>query len=611
MIRDHAGLVVEDFRGLVNNGEDETVPQGGFITSQNNKFKRHGVRTRDGLELNYATPALRRMEIYKIEGQAQRHLFLDNAGNLYDSTAPTIPILTIGAMSDFSATTIFGRSYITPHNGVRGLPGEVVYVYSGSGLARPAAGTRPSGFTLTLADSVASGHVEAGTRVLAVAFESNTGFISGYGGFQVVTNAGGKSLDVSTIGLGPAGTVARILVSTKAIADFNGDFDNQTYYEVPDGRIPDNVATTKTVSFFDADLLNDFTDIVERLEEIPAGVGIGLYNGRMVVWGSDTDSSICYVSDSGEPEAVNAIEGFVTVNPGDAGSGLKSCWEHRGQLVCQKSQRTYTTQDNGENAAFWSVTLIDNSIGSEPHGVGQVLDFGHIIEDWVIVAHSTGLRLYNGVFPEMPLTYSITDTWDRINQAFFKNVEIVINPIDAEIFVAVPLDNAQTPNYVLYGDYSEGLSAAAIKWDLWKFPGDPATLVVDIEDDTKRACPNFGMSTGNVYKLEYDTHNDYGNAIDSWHEHALLPTDSELVNHFTGAQIKVKGDGDLLITLRGLDSVDTLTANPVTLATANRRPTFAGFNFVSFRAAVKFRVNSFDDWYEFTRFALYVQDMWE
>lgn len=609
-VRDHDSIVVEDFRGLVDNGEDEATPQGAFITSQNNRFLRRGVKTREGTSLVYTIANIRRTQLYKKVGEAQRTLILNDLGQLFDSTNLSFPILVIDGMTDFSSVTIFNRAYITPHNGVTGLPGQIVYIYDGAGTARSAAGPGPIAFTLTLADSATSGSVEAGVHVVAVVFETSSGFITRHGGHQVIDNIGGRKLDVSTIGTGGPETVARILVSTKRILNFNGDIVNQTYFEIPGGRIPDNVTTTATVDFFDADLVNDVTNYAEYLETIPAGVGIGLYNGRMITWGSDANPSILYVSQSGEPEAINGVEGFATINPGDAGAGLKNCWEHRGQLVCQKSQRSYITADNGESAAFWSVTIIDASVGTEPHGVGQVLDFGFIVEDLVVVAHTTGIRLYNGVFLP-PLTYSISDIWDRINKQAFNMVEVAINPIDNEIYVALPLDGATSPNYILYGDYTEGLSAETIKWDLWKFPGAPRTVVVEVDNTLKEATPRFGMYTGNVYKLDDTVKNDYGTAIDSWHEHALLPTDSGLVNHYTGVQLKVKGVGTLNVTLRGLDSVDTLTAPPLTMALANRRPTFVGFNFTSYRAAVKLRVNSGDDYYIITKFELLSLGVWE
>ena len=187
LLRDHRGIVVEDFRGLVDNGEDEATPQNGFITSQNNKFMRRGVRSREGTSLMHTIGNVRRVAIYKRIGEAQRLLILNSVGEIYDSTDLTGPILSIATMTDFSAASIFGRSYITPHDGVTGLAGEKVYVYNGTGTARPAAGTAPIGFTLTLANSGTAGTVETGDHILGVAFETNSGFVTKPGAYQIIS----------------------------------------------------------------------------------------------------------------------------------------------------------------------------------------------------------------------------------------------------------------------------------------------------------------------------------------------------------------------------------------------------------------------------------------
>jgi hypothetical protein len=58
---------------------------------------------------NWDGKALRVYE-YKKKGEASRLLILDDDGNIWDSsTAMTTPILTIAAMTDFSAVTIFER----------------------------------------------------------------------------------------------------------------------------------------------------------------------------------------------------------------------------------------------------------------------------------------------------------------------------------------------------------------------------------------------------------------------------------------------------------------------------------------------------------------------
>lgn len=613
MSRDHDPIVLKDIRGLFDRGEEESVPRGYFLTSQNNKFLKNGVKTREGSSKIHTISSVKRQAIYKRTGEAQRLLLLDGAGNIFDSTNLAAPILTIVGMTDFSAQTIFNRAYITPHNGVTGLPGEVVYVYNGSGTARAAAGAAPTGFTLTLADSATSGHVETGIHLVGVAFETDSGYLTAPGGFQFLNSVGGKKLNVDLLPIGPATTAARVLVATKAMTIFNGDFLHQTYYFIPNGRVAGNVATNilDTLSFYDADLEDDASYLLDQIGTIPAGVGIGLYNARMIVWGENANQSIVRVSVSAEPESFDAGVGFLTVNPGDSGNGVKNCWEFRKQLICQKSKRSYVTKDNDNDAAFWPVDKFDDSIGTEPHGVAKIMDFGEVIEDKVLIGSPNGLQVFDGTFSQTPLTYSIDDIWARITKLYFHTIEICINPYDYEVFVAVPLDGATSPNYVLYGDFTEGLSADKIKWDLWKFPNPATTVVVDLDSINKEASFRYGCAAGNVFKLDTSVLNDNGTAIDSWVEFSLLPDDApDVTRHFTGIGVRVKGSGTLLGTYKGLDGVGAASLENTTLVTAPGYTTFVGMNFQNERCSVKLRVNGGTDYYIITKFTIYGLNLW-
>jgi hypothetical protein len=277
-------------------------------------------------------------------------------------------------MTDFSMVSMFNRAYITPHNGLKGLPGEKVYVYEGSGVARPAGGTAPPPAGMTAVEGVA-GNFDAGIHLFAVGYESGSGFISTFGSFVALSSTtGGKSVDLASIPAGPIGTVARVLFSTKDVAEngvFDGDYDNKTYYFIPGGRIPNNVDTTKNVAFFDADLQSEASFLQDQLATIPAGVGINIYKGHLIVWGEDLNESIVRVSAPGQPESFDAADGFFTVNPGDSGSGVKYCFEYRTQLICCKSQRSYVTMDNGNPAVYWEVNALDKSVGTECHELAR------------------------------------------------------------------------------------------------------------------------------------------------------------------------------------------------------------------------------------------------
>jgi hypothetical protein len=616
--RDHDPLVITQFRGTFDRGEDDTVPPGFFVDSLNVQFQTRGVRTRYGTSESIEIGSVKRQAVYKRIGEAQRLLILVDGGDLYDSTDLSAPILTIPAMTDFSMVSLFNRAYITPHNGTTGLPGEKVYVYDGSGpgTARAAGGVGPSD-TLTLTDTGASGIVEAGFRVVGVAFETNTGFITAPGGFASITTAGGKQLRVANIEIGGSQVVARHIVVSRIIPEaallamggtFNGDFQSQTYYFAH--RIDDNTTTSVDINFYDSQLVRDASYLLEEVSEIPAGVGIGVYRAKLIVWGEDANSAVCRVSRAGEPESFNEIEGFFLANPG-LGGGIKNCWEYRTQLFIQKSQHTFVTQDNGNEAAFWEVTLIDSSVGTECHGVAKSLDFGEAIRDHVFVGDRAGLKLFNGTFNVADLTYNISDIWARINKTAFHTIEIVVDPLEEHIYAAVPLDDATSPNAVLFGDYSEGLTPEFIKWTTWRFPTNPTTISVVVVNGV--TVFKYGSIDDNVYDIDPSATLDDNLAIESYIEFPFFPVGEmdDLIYHYTGVRLRVRGSGILTLRVSSLDRVRTLNAQSLTLSTAPGKPLFGGYNFTSEKAALRLRMNLTNEWFLLTKAIFYMVPVWE
>jgi hypothetical protein len=611
-VRDHDPLRVTQFGGLFDRGDDEVVPVDHFQDCLNTIYPPRGVRTRYGTLLDKTLANIRRTYIYRIPGQAQRLLILNDTGDIYDSIDLTTVILHVDGMTDFSAVTMFGRAYISPHNGVTGLPGEKVYVYSGSGFARAAAGASPTGFNLTAANSLTSGSIEEGDHIFAVAYESDTGFITGYGGFITLSATGGKKADIANVPIGNSWVVARHIVATKTIEDFNGDFENQTYYFVPDGRIGNNTATTITVDFYDADLVEEASYLAEQLDEIPAGIAIENYNGRLVVGGEDSNQSTIRVSKVGETESINEIEGLANINPGDAGAGIKNLWVHRESLLISKAQRTYYVIDTGDEAAFWKPLPSDMSVGAEPHSVGTVLDYGQTVKDIVFVGDRDGLHLYGGTFSSTPISQKIEDVWSRINHAYFHTVEIAIDPVGAYGYCAVPLDAATSPSHILFFDYNNGLAADAVRWSVWNFPVAPVSIVVDVDVTTKRSVFKFAGYSGNVYKYDASASDDFGTAIESFIEFAFLPHEADAsrqegLYHLGGINLRIRGSGSLQITARSQDDDQTITGVPLTLTATSGIERFRLLDMLSFRSAVKLRTNLSGEYFHLTKFTQLVK----
>ena len=618
MQRDHLPITVSDFRGTFDRGEDDVCPPDHFLDSLNVVFTQNGVETRKGTSLAFDVPDIYRIASYKRIGEADRLLILDSIGRIWDSTNLAAPILTIDGMTDFGMVSLYNRAYITPHNSNKGLPGQKIYVYEGSGTARPAAGVAPIGATMVAATATTAGSVEIGKHLFAVSYETISGYLTAPGPaiFTSYDAPGGKKVNLSSIPIGPAGTVARVLMATKKLAtNYAGDQANQEFFFIPNGRIGDNSTTLLTVDFFDADLQGSADYLLDQMSEIPAGVGVGIYKSRLAVWGTDTNESAVYFSEPGQPESFSATEGFVLAFPGDASGGVKNCVEFRSQYYLLKGGgKTYVTNEIGDSPAFWEVTNVDLSIGAECHSIAKVLDQNGSALDNFFSADRSGLYLFNGTFSNNELSRKIADIWRRVNRLALNQVEIVHDPIKALIYCAVPLDSADSPTHLLVGDVDDGIDPDSIRWTTWTFPRRATSIAVDLNSITKRTQFRFGSRDDNVYGYNEALIDDFGSAIESFIETALLPGDSAetdpVVYQFGHLQLRVKGQGALNITISGIDRARSIQPQGIGLSGQPGRTLERMFNFQDEGASVKLHTHGATDFFQLIRLKLYARVLW-
>jgi hypothetical protein len=619
MIENHVPIPITEFGGLFDRGPDEAIPLNHFKIAQNLKFKPSSFRTREGSVLSVQCGAVLQFHVYKITGQASRLLILLAGGNLYDSTNMAGPILSIAAMTDFSMEVFFDRAYITPHNGLTGLPGQWVYYYTGSGVAKLAGGAAVPYSPGMVPSAGPPGNMDDGIHAFACGFETATGYITGFGAFCAFSNPdgkGGKVIHLDNIHIGPPGTVARVLFATKNIADvalggnWNGDYANQEWFTHPLGRIPDNTTTARDVSFFDADLVDQADYILEQLPTIPAGVGITSYQGSMVVWGEDANQATVRVSKAGEPESFNAIEGFIQVEPSNGG-GVRNCVEFRSTLYMFKSQRCYGTQAlSDKDAVFWTAPLLDGSVGTECHGVGKIFERNSNTVDKYFIASRRGLLLFTGVFQE-DLTWKVGDIWDRITPNYFHKVQVAVDADNLFVYVSLPLDGSTVTNVILFGDYTNGLDSEKIKWSIWTFPHKPVSIGLDVDDVSKKIIFRYAREDQNIYQLEATVHNDYNNAIPTIFETGETPQDSKgEVFHHGGARFRVYGQGNLSLTVTTLDSSVVQTLPSIPLRTTPGEYPFRSYNLQSEKVTLRGTLVNFDEYLTITKIWVFVRQLW-
>lgn len=619
--KDHAGLLQSDFMGSYARGVSDTTPDRYFIDSLNVKFAEGDVLTRHGSVLKLSRANIRRFWTYKRLGETPRSILLDTSGNLVDSLAPGTPIWTDAAITDFSMVNYSNRAYITPHDRNKGLSGKSLIVYEGSGNARLAGGAAPSGFTLGVANSATAGSVEAGYHLIAVAGITSSGFITAPGPavFALISAPGSKKLDISNIPvLAGAYWAGRVLLATKSIplSLYNNNQFGYELFFIPGGTINDNTTTTKTVDFFDSDLQSSADYLLDNLATIPAGVGITVYQGRLISWGESGNQFTIRVSGKAQPEVFSAVDGFVNLDPSDAGSGIKNCAEVRGQnLLIATSNRLYGTADNGQSPSTWSVNILDKSVGVECFGIANVLDARGTNTDRIWMATRAGAMLYDGVARRPELSYYIEDLWKRINKAVFNLVQMVDDPTNHRIYVSVPLDAATDISHILIGDYSkaftvyETIDERMIKWALWSFPSAPKSMVGDVDDVTGVPVLRISQTAG-LYDVKDGLTDDYGNAIDSYVQLALKTASAGWINHFGGIKLRVKGSGSLQITVQGEDNSNPVTALPLTLAASPGKELDRLINYVNEKCSIKLRTNQFGEYFILSEFTLFAKALW-
>ena len=607
--RDHEPIRISKFMGLFDRGQDETCPADHLIDALNLVHDHDEIRTRDGLSRLLTLPAIKRFFVYKRMNEASRLMILVAGGALYDSLNLATPVITIPSMVDFSSTVFFNRFYFTPHNRVSGITGEKVYVYDGT-TVKQICGTAPTG-TLVAANSASSGDIEDGFHLFAVSFETSSGYITKPGPaiYAFLDAPGGLKVDLSGIPIGPPGTVARHILATKSIEIYDGNQDGYEFFFAPDGRIPNNTATTLTLSFFDIALLSSADYLFDQVTTFPSCLGLTQFQGRMVAWGFG-DSTVKF-SKPGAPESFDGVDGFIVVDPAESGD-VSNCIEFRNQLEVAKSLRSYVTQDNGDVPVTWDVISIDKGAGTEVFGISTILDSRGNNTDRYLIADRSGLLIFNGLYQRPELTWKVEKIWKRINLIAFDTIQVAHDPISARIYVSIPLDGATEPSHLLVGDISEGYDHLAIKWELWGFPWNPTSILVDVIEATQKSVLRIGSSSGNIRHLDTSVFVDDGTAIESFAKFCHVPAAIEDgLFHFGALRFRgLRGSGNLQIRLYSTDNIRTQDLNQLVLGPTSSKDLTVLANFNEERMSVRLRTSFFAEKFSLTGFTAYAKPLW-
>lgn len=319
------------------------------------------------------------------------------------------------------------------------------------------------------------GFADLGLHLFAVVYETDTGYLTSLGpenfaSVNVVDIL--KAIKIRNIPVSPDNFVTkRHIVATRAIQNYNGDQTGYQFYFVPEGTLENNTDTEINISFYDADLLEDASHLIDNFAEIPAGVTLKTYHGRMVLTTTFSDISLCYLSAPGEPEAFDQVDGIV-IFPLD-GQPLTNAQEYRDVMYLYKKNRTAAVIDNGDEPSTWPLTILDQGIGAAVHGVATVADSGGVNIDFILVMDLSGIFVFNGAYSRPELTWKIADLWLGLNRNLIDKFQILNDPLNQIIYISIAYIKT-----IMIGQYGWGLNSKDIKWAPWTFDIAPTTIAI-------------------------------------------------------------------------------------------------------------------------------------
>lgn len=307
-----------------------------------------------------------------------------------------------------------------------------------------------------------------------------------------------------------------------------------------------------------------------------------------------TNGSNVRFSKAEDPESFDSQTGLqqVALNDGDS---VRSSFRIRERLYHVKDNSFHATQDDGVNEpSSWAIDPVSEKVGTPSvNGVGGAPSQGGG-EDWVVIAHRTGLYLFWGGEP-VKISQEIQPTWDTINWNFGWTLSVSVDTKKRRILVCAPFGAATAPNKTLVLDYHDvggpdqiassppihltytGRKTTfdkARKWCPWTIS---ANSLAQVQTANSTTAVYFGSNdgTGNINLLDDAALNDNGAFIPQYYTTAGFveqPMEQSLQlgpgrKLFTYLQIYATGAGTMGLTAYLSSPAATAIAlNPMTLS---------------------------------------------
>jgi hypothetical protein len=349
------------------------------------------------------------------------------------------------------------------------------------------------------------------------------------------------------------------------------------------------------------------------------------------------NSSIIRASRVEDPESYDGIDGLLSVAENN-GQAIRAAFKLRERLYFAKEHSLYVTQDDGTNEpALWTISEVSRRVGTPSvRGIG----FG---EDWVVIAHRTGLYIFSGGEP-IKISQEIQPTWDQINWLYAQTLWVTVDTRVRRIYIGAPFGSATTPNQILMLDYHDLTDASDLesrppvnitytgrkaatdnsrKWSPWSIAANSCALIERF-DGTAAAVfgsgtPTGGSPTGKIYQLVDTQRSDDGAAIPSSYTTHYFPERSVESSLGLGAHCKlftyltlyVEGAGNLQLTSYTDTPSAPATQQPLALSSPGTKDLELPINILGERVAFQISTNQPGAWFNLQRFTPALrQDPW-
>jgi hypothetical protein len=342
------------------------------------------------------------------------------------------------------------------------------------------------------------------------------------------------------------------------------------------------------------------------------------------------NSSLVRASRVEDPESYDGINGMLSVAENN-GQAIRAAFKLRERLYFVKEHSMHVTQDDGVNEpSLWTISEIARKLGTPSvHGVG-------IGEDWVVIAHRTGLYIFDGGEP-VKISQEIQPTWNQINWAYGHTMWVTVDTKERRILVGAPMGTATTPNQIVMLDYRDLDSADDIaerppitisytgrktatdktrKWSPWTVAAN-ACAPIERNDGTAvimlgGGTPGVGGGavTGKVYQLSDTQLSDDGTAIPSYYTTHFFPERPVEQSLNLGAHRKlfsylsmfVEGAGNLSLTTFTNSSSAPQAQQPLPLSSPASKDLELPINLLGERVAFQVSTNQSGAWFKLQRF---------